>query len=159
MKKARRPRSDSVKAMVDAAVNVSLPPLRPPPHVTLSAAAELFFPAIIEARARIEWRTMDLVTAAQLAECQAAIQREQRQLDLEGMIEDGRENPRVKLITQLTTRELAIMRALQMGGIAGIKGANSSDLRNSRMLEVKARQTAQALGHDEPAPTPTDLLA
>jgi hypothetical protein len=141
----KRLRSDSVAATVTAALNAGKPDHEPPAHVSLSPEALKFWPAIMHARARDEWRTVDLVVAAQLAECQALIEQESNTLRTEGMIVMGGksgetpvENPRNRVVQTLAQREMALMRTLVMGGEVGL-----GDKRNragARSAEHMARQ-------------------
>lgn len=144
-------RSDSVTAAIDAAVAVAQPELQPPEFVQLSEAAMKFWPGIIHARSRAEWREVDLVVAAQLASCQALIESESRMLEDEGMIvrnDRGTqiENPRNKVVQTLATREMALMRTLLMGG------KDAGDARNfkgARALESSARRNAEELQKED----------
>ena len=146
----KRNRSDSAAAAVKAMVNAAKPDLQPPAHVTLSAEAFAFWPAITRARAREEWRDVDLIVAAQLAECQALIEQESVTLRAEGMIvKNDRgtqiENPRNKVVQTLATREMALMRTLLMGGKSG------GDARNwtgARRVEEQSRQARDELLDD-----------
>jgi hypothetical protein len=143
----KRDRSDSVAAAVDAALSVSMPDLVPPAFVTLSELGRQFWPGIIHARAREEWRAVDLVVAAQLAECQALIETESAYLREEGMIvKNDRgtqiENPRNKVVQTLATREMALMRTLLMGGK---DGGDARNFKGVRALESEARKTAAQL--------------
>ena len=123
-------------------VNASLPVLAVPVHVTLSDAALRFWGGITRARAREEWREVDLVVAAQLARCQADIERESALLDDEGtLIDNGRgtkiENPRNRVIQCLEQREMALMRTLLIGGKAA---ADPRTLAGARKTEAMARK-------------------
>jgi len=147
----KRQRSDSVSAAVDAAVNASLPDLEPPAFVTLSDKARQFWPGIIHARAREEWRSVDLVVAAQLASCQALIEQESQALEEEGMIvKNDRgtqiENPRNKVVQTLATREMALMRTLLMGGK---DGGDARNFKGARAAESTARKTAAELKREQ----------
>jgi hypothetical protein len=119
----------------------------PPAFVRLSAEAMEFWPGIIHARAREEWRAVDLVVAAQLASCQALIEQESQQLEAEGMIvKNDRgtqiENPRNKVVQTLATREMALMRTLLMGGK---DGGDARNFKGVRAAESAARKTAREI--------------
>lgn len=121
MSKSRKTKSDSAEAIVQAMVNVAMPELDPPAHCTLSEKGLKFWPAIMRARARDEWDGVDLVIAAQLAECQALIEQESVILRAEGMIVSNDrgtlvENARNRVVQTLAQREMALMRSLRMGG-------------------------------------------
>lgn len=147
----KRTRADSassaVKAMVDAAKEL----IQPPAHVKLRDGDRPFWDGIVCARARDEWSTADLVVAGQLARCQADIEKEQLDLDIETTVltnERGTKvmNPRVTVLEQLARREMALMRTLRMGGrVAG-------DTRNEagrRKVEQQSRKLREELEDDE----------
>lgn len=146
-----RKRSDSAQAAVDAIVAVAMPELQPPSFVRLSEDALKFWPGIIHARAREEWRDVDLVVAAQLATCQALIEAESRVLEEEGMIvrnDRGTqiENPRNKVVQTLATREMALMRTLLMGGK---DGGDARNMKGARAMESSARKAAKQLENED----------
>lgn len=151
MPRPRKTRSDSASAAVDAIVAAASPDLEPPAHVTLSEAAQQFWPGIIHARARAEWRSVDLVVAAQLAECQAAIESESATLRLEGMVipnERGTmvENARNRVVQTLAQREMALMRTLLMGGK---DGGDARNFKGARAMESSARKAKGELEHED----------
>ena len=146
----RRQRSDSVQAAVNAIVAVSLPDLKPPAFCTLSPEAEKFWPGIIHARAREEWRDVDLVVAAQLAECQALIEQESKTLRTEGMVvpnDKGTmvENARNRVVQTLAQREMALMRTLLLGGK---DGGDARNFKGARAMESSARKNAKELAQE-----------
>ena len=145
-------KSDSASGAVKAMFNAALPDLQPPGHVSLSPDALKFWPGIIRARAREEWRDVDLVVAAQLAECQALIESESALLRTEGtLLDNGRgttvENPRNRVIQNLAQREMALMRTLLMGGKA--TGINPRSLEGTRKVEEAARKARKELEDDD----------
>ena len=147
----KRNRSDSVASAVDAMVAAAAPELQPPAFVKLSDNALKFWPGIIHARAREEWRDVDLVVAAQLAACQALIEQESQELELEGMIvKNDRgtqiENPRNKVVQTLATREMALMRTLLMGGK---DGGDARNFKGARQIESQARKTRKQLEEEQ----------
>ena len=146
----KRNRSDSADSAVKAMVNAALPDLAVPAHCTLSEAAVKFWPGITRARAREEWREVDLVVAAQLAECQAMIEAESAELRVEGTItvnDRGTkvENPRNRVIQTLAAREMALMRTLLMGGKAA---GDARSFSGARKIEATARALRDELEGD-----------
>ena len=142
----RRPRSDSTQAIIDAmkAAATPLPPV--PRHVILRNCDQPFWTAIVRARMREEWDDVTLVVAAQLARCQYDIEREAMMLDMESTVirnDKGTPvaNPRVSVLEQLSRRQMALMRSLQLVG-TGI-GQRTPDLVKGRKLQ---RQGEQARG-------------
>jgi hypothetical protein len=144
MTATRKPRSDSAAAALLAAKNAALPDLLPPAHVQLSAAATPDYTAIVRARARNEWSELDLIVAAQLAECIAKQREQDGLLALEGDVVVNAKgtqvaNPRVAMLANLAGRQMAYMRTLQMGGrVAGTAG-DKRKKQGMRQLERDAR--------------------
>jgi len=152
---ARKTRSDSIQAKLNAMVSVVLPEFEPPSHVRLPDEARPFWSGIMASRAREEWAKNDFVVAAQLARCQWDIERESSLLDSEGSVVENQRgtpvmNPRHSVMEQLARRELALMRALGMNAQAGSKD------RSSQQAARKTQRQAEAL-RDELAED--DLLA
>ncbi len=146
----KRARSDSAASAVKAMVSAALPDLAVPPHIALSDAAMRFWGGITRARAREEWREVDLVVAAQLAECQALIEQESVTLRGEGMVVTNdrgvqTENPRNRVVQTLATREMALMRTLLMGGKAA---ADPRSFAGARKVEAAARKVRAEMEDD-----------
>jgi hypothetical protein len=147
----KKPKSTSVEAAVQAAINATKGPIPAPDFVTLRAQDRPFWDAILLARARDEWTEADLVIAGQLARCQRDIEVESALLEVEGTVltpESGRvyANPRAGVLEQLARRELAIMRSLRMTGRV------SGDSRNEagrRSLERQARKNRAEIESEE----------
>lgn len=74
MTKPRRTRSDSAKAAVQAHQNAAQAPIEPPSYVTLPDECRPFWDAIVTSRPRDTWNESDLVTAANMARVQHALQ-------------------------------------------------------------------------------------
>jgi hypothetical protein len=131
-------------------VNAAKGDLQPPEHVKLREGDAPFWTGVVRARARDEWSEADLVVAAQLARCQADIEKEQVELDTEGtVVKNDRgtlvANPRVSVLEQLARREMALMRTLRMGGrIAG----DARDESGKRKIERTARKVREELEDD-----------
>jgi len=146
----RRARSDSVaaagKAMLDAAS--ALPAV--PGYVKVRPGDVPFLEWILRARARDEWTSPDLVVAMQLARCQADIEKEHAMLESEGSVIDNVKgipivNPRHAVLEQLSRRELALLRALQM---AGSTRGDKRDVEQARNLQRQAEKTRELLADE-----------
>lgn len=146
----RRARSDSVaaagKAMLDAAS--ALPAV--PGYVKVRPGDVPFLEGILRARARDEWTSPDLVVAMQLARCQADIEKEHTMLESEGSVIDNVKgtpivNPRHAVLEQLSRRELALLRALQM---AGSTRGDKRDVEQARNLQRQAEKTRELLADE-----------
>lgn len=150
--RTKRARADSAASAVKAMVDAAQPDIDVPAWVTLTDSAKPFWIGVVRARARDEWQEVDLVVAAQLAQCQADIAEEDAALRDEGRViknERGTSvmNPRTTVLEQLARREMALMRTLRMGGrVAG----DTRDELGKRQLERGARKArAQVEEEDE----------
>lgn len=74
MSKTRRPRSDSAAYAALAHQNAAQGAIEPPAYVTLPEPCRPFWEAIVTSRARDTWTDSDLVTAANMARVQLALQ-------------------------------------------------------------------------------------
>lgn len=156
MDKKRQARSDSAAAAIEAAKNATLPPLRPPEHVQLTANAEPYFADIVRARARSEWNPHQLTIAAQMAECMAEQEEVRLQIALDGWtVVNGRgtevANPMVGIGEALARRQMALGRSLQMVGRAL---GDPRKPTKQRELENQARNLVGEVENEE-----DDLLA
>lgn len=133
--------------MVDAAK----PSIQLPAYVTLTESAVPYWDGVVCARARDEWTDVELVVAAQLAQCQADIAEEDARLREEGKVitnERGTPvmNPRTTVMEQLARREMALMRTLRMGGrVAG----DSRDQSGARKIERESKKLREELAEDD----------
>lgn len=128
---ARRARSDSAQALVEAVEAVSLPDLEPPDYVSFPDYARPYWQPIIRARARKEWTPQDLILACELAVCQYQMSQFWNMPD-----GDPKEHDRV------ARRAQQIMRTLQM---AAVVDGNARVKKNTRNLETSAREAAEVL--------------
>jgi hypothetical protein len=146
--------ANTLQSKVAAMVAVAQGELQPPANMPLREAAAEFWPAIISSRARAEWLPVDLVVAAQLAECQACIRQESVAVQVEGSVLKNERgtmvaNPRQNILEALARREMALMRTLRMGGrIAG----DTRDAAGQRRNEHEARLTAAQLADEQKDP-------
>ena len=123
MTKTRRTRSDSAKAAVQAHQNAAQGPLEPPSYVTLPEACKPFWDAIVTSRARDTWTESDLVTAANMARVQQALQ----------TVEIGGDEH-----AKLTRLALALARSLSVHVTA--TAGRAANLVNAATAEREARQ-------------------
>lgn len=143
----RRQPATSIDAAINAMANAGEPPLEVPKHCNLRDGDKPFWDGIVCARARDSWTDADLVVAAQLARCQADIEREQLALDAESTVvknERGTNvvNARCAVLEQFARREMALMRTLRLGGtVAG----TPRDEAGARSVERQARKVRGAL--------------
>ena len=145
---AKRHRSDSITASIIAAQSVALGPIAPPDHVCLRPGDLVFWNAIMTARPRDTWTTIDLCTAGNLARTQADIERLQQQLDSEGYTFEGKLNPLAKLVDTLSRRALALSRAIHTHAEATVGESRdaSKALANERKASSPANDLIPQLG-------------
>lgn len=148
---SKRLPSNTSSKLVEAAINATLPVIEAPAHVRIREQDAPFWVDIIKSRAREEWAKSDLVVAAQLARCQSDIEAESLQLEAEGsVIENNRGtpvmNPRHAVLEQLSRREMALMRSLQMVGSA--KG-DKRDVEKARKLQRQADMAQEEVTDDD----------
>ena len=146
----RRPKSDTAAAAIGAMIGAAQGLPSAPPHVKLRDGDQPFFDGIVRARAREDWTEADLVVCAQLARCQADIEREQAAVDAEStVLENARGtqvmNPRVTVLEQLARREMALMRTLRMGGRVSGDGRDEA---GRAKLQDTARKLRKELEED-----------
>lgn len=150
-KAARRPRSDSASSAVRAMFNASKDYPPPPIHTPLTDTAIPFWNAIMAARAVDDWIPADLISAANLAQCQADFIDENALLRFEGRVIENTFgnvviNPRAKVVEDLTRRGMSLMRTLRMGGKAA---GDPRDLTGSRNLEAESRSIRSEIEDEE----------
>ena len=119
----KRKRSDSAAAAIAATQAAALPPLEPPAHVRVPAAARPFWDAIVQARPRDTWNPVDMASAANLARVQCAL--EAAPVGSDDHI-------------KLTRLALALTRAIAVNTVATV--GRSADIAKGAELERSARQ-------------------
>ena len=148
MTRSRKPRAESVTVAIRSMVNAAAPLPACPAQIKMRAQDVPFWEGILRARARDEWTESDLVIGAQLARCQADIEAHSLLLDTESEVVKRRGspvlNPRVLLLDRLNKREIALLRALRMGGPIPIRNLNER-----RGVELAAKRArAEIAGED-----------
>ena len=143
---------NSVAAALKAAVNAAKPLPEPPKNVRMRPEDRPFWESIMASRAHDEWLPADLVIAAQLARCQADIERESSILDTEGPVVENQRgtpiaNPRHSVLETLSRRQLAMMKTLAMH--AAVKRVDTKPIAAERLAEAKARNVATEVTEDE----------
>lgn len=146
----RKARSDSTAMQISAMLNAATPLPNAPAHVRLGPEHRPFWEDILRARTREEWTESDLVVAAQLARVQYDIERESEALDAEGtVIKNDRgtpvANPRAVVLERFAARQMALMRALLMAGVAR---GDKRDFAKSRDMQRKAEQARESLADE-----------
>jgi len=142
----KKTRSDSITAAVNATQNVAKGILKPPSHVTLRAGDQVFWDAIVCARAYDTWTDVDLAKAANLARCQADIERISQELNVEGDTLTNERgtvvvNAKHTLLETLTRREIALSRAIHVHAEATV--GKSEDASKKLAREKEARKAME----------------
>lgn len=105
----RKTRSDSADAVVRAfqVGNFAIPK-----GVTLRECDLPFWRSAVACRS--DWSEAEFSMVAFLARCKADIQRLQGELDVEGLLVNGRANPKFSIVETLMRRAVALTRQLQI---------------------------------------------
>lgn len=146
---AGRKRSDSLHVKTEI---FSTEDIMPPDHCRLSPADMPYWKAIVQARAKDSWTTVDLQHAANLARCQADIERVQQELYEEGdVLENARGtqilNPKHQLLETLTRRSVTLSKLVQVHAVATVGDADKQRGKNS--AAIKARVNAEKAIDDD----------
>lgn len=165
-KNGRRAASGTTAAAQEALAQASAGWPRPP--VGLRAAEVACWESIMVARLPQQWAQVDLLHAANLARCLAAIESNQQALDREGHMtgrgKDRRINPRHALVETLNRRAMALTRVLQLHAVAtiGPKGKQPGTKGEAEQAAGALRQTSKpaapgAFDADQLLASPTRL--
>lgn len=118
MSKTRRPRSDSAAYAAVAHQNAAQGPLEPPAYVTLTEPCKPFWEAIVTSRARDTWTDSDLVTAANMARVQLALQTADVGSD---------EHAKLTRLALALSRSLSVHTTATAGRAANLVGASTAE--------------------------------
>ena len=148
---AKRLRADSTTSVIKAMSDAAMGELTPPSHITITDSAIPYWKGVVRARARDEWPDVDLVVAAQLAQCQSDMADQDVLLRSEGSIvanDRGTQimNPRATLIENLARREMALMRTLRLGG--SVSGDKRDDAKR-RSIQRQSEEIRKELESDD----------
>lgn len=140
---AGRKRSDSTHVKTQL---VDDQDIAPPEHVQLRDIDMPFWYALVRARVKESWNTVDLQHAANLARCQADIERIQKEILEEGdtLVNDRGTvvlNPKHSLLETLSRRSIALSKHIQVHSVATVGDADKQRGKNS--ASSKARKTAE----------------
>lgn len=157
----KRTRSDSAAGAVKAAA-AAVADVEAPAHVQLREGDRPFWLAIVRARAADTWTAVDLAHAANLARCQADIERLSGELIAEGdVVTNARGtpvvNPKHTLLETLSRRAVALSRMLHVHAEATV--GKSEDASPALKAEKKARAAVEALDDDDLIPRGPRLVA
>ena len=118
MAKPRRPDSNTAKYAAQAHQNAAQAPLDPPACVTLPEPCRPFWDAIVTSRARDTWTASDLVTAANMAKVQHAI---------EAAVVGGDEHAKLTRLALALSRSLSVHTTATAGRAADLVGASTAE--------------------------------
>ncbi|OHV12128.1 TerS protein [Kushneria phosphatilytica] len=145
---ARRKRSDGAEYAAEA-MDAAQSDLEPPAHVKLRDVDWPFWYDITRARARGSWTGVDLAHAANLARCQADIERLSTEIAEEGDIVVNAKgtqivNPKHSLLETLSRRAVALAKTIQVHAHATQGPSEDQTKKNS-----KQRQSQQSIESTE----------
>lgn len=153
--KQHAPRMDGPAGIVDALVAASRPAPAVPKQVKLRPGDMPFWDGILQARIADAWTPAELVLVAQLARCQADIERLSQEVDEEEASLMNRKgtpvvNPKFGAIECLVRRELNIMRALRLTAASQWvdprdSAANAAIIKQAQALKAEAVEDADGL--------------
>ena len=117
-----------------------------PGHVQLRDIDMPFWYALVRARVKESWNTVDLQHAANLARCQADIERIQQEILEEGdTLTNDRGtvvlNPKHSLLETLSRRSIALSKHIQVHAVATV--GESDKQRGKNSAAAKGRKTAE----------------
>ena len=140
---AGRKRSDSTHVKTQL---VDDQDIAPPGHVQLRDIDMPFWYALVRARVKDSWNTVDLQHAANLARCQADIERIQQEILEEGdTLTNDRGtvvlNPKHSLLETLSRRSIALSKHIQVHAVATV--GESDKQRGKNSAAAKGRKTAE----------------
>lgn len=140
---AGRKRSDSTHVKTQL---VDDQDIAPPEHVQLRDIDMPFWYALVRARVKDSWNTVDLQHAANLARCQADIERIQQEILIEGdTLTNDRGtvvlNPKHSLLETLSRRSIALSKHIQVHAVATV--GESDKQRGKNSAAAKGRKTAE----------------
>lgn len=142
----RRARSDSTEAMIEAMAGAGKE-IKPPANVPLEDSDLPFFRSVIAEFARASWTQHQLELAAMLARTMADLEREQRELRLEGTVfksERGTPviNPRKTAIQMHYSNIHSARRSLALHARA--QGGEARDVAKRKGMALAAENDAGA---------------
>ena len=140
---AGRKRSDSTHVKTQLVDDLDI---APPEHVQLRDIDMPLWYALVRARVKESWNTVDLQHAANLARCQADIQRIQQEILEEGYtLTNDRGtvvlNPKHSLLETLSRRSIALSKHIQVHAVATV--GESDKQRGKNSAAAKGRKTAE----------------
>ena len=123
----------------------------PPAGVELRSDKEhLIWNQFTRARAKEDWRDMDLILLAKIVRMEADIRTAQTELDDVGMMVENKRgtpipNPLLSVIDTLERRQLAVIRSMSLNQTA----SDPRTLNGFAKLETKARSAIAKVGADD----------
>ena len=143
MTKERKKRTDSAAAQTEIMKGALEPPMNPPLGQYLDDDARKHWDIIIKGKAKMFWTDQDLLFAVELARNLANIEDLSRSLrDGQYLGEDGKVNPKYKLLNEMVTRSRAVAAFLKLHpeatqGKSGVV-AKTNKIHNEAMNAIDA---------------------
>lgn len=120
---------------------------KPPEHIHLPDDCMAHWWAIVGTKAADAWTAHDLEYAAELARCQADLERLRGEIRAEGDIIDGKLNPKRRLEDQLVQRAIRLSRLLQVHALA--TQGRSGDQTTRNKAARKLRESGDDVADDD----------
>ena len=120
----------------------------PPAGVELRNQNEhLIWSQFTRARAKSDWRDMDLIVLAKIVRMEADIRTAQAELDVVGMMVENKRgtqipNPMISVIDTLERRQLAVIRSMSLNQTA----SDPRTLNGTAKVETEARAALKGVG-------------
>jgi hypothetical protein len=139
---------NSATAVVTGSAGVADDAILPPAGVELRSDKEhLIWSQFTRARAKSDWRDMDLILLAKIVRMEADIRAAQTELDAMGMMVENKRgtqipNPLILVIDTLERRQLAVIRSMSLNQTA----SDPHTIKGIAKFEAKARATLKKVG-------------
>ena len=144
----KRTDKNSATAAVTGFAGVTDDAILPPAGVELRSEKEhLIWSQFTRARARSDWRDMDLILLAKIVKMEADIRAAQIELDAMGMMVENKRgtpipNPLLSVIDTLERRQLAVIRSMSLNQTA----SDPRTINGSAKVEGEARAALRDVG-------------
>ena len=144
----KRSDKNSATAAVAGFAGVIDDAILPPAGVELRNENEhLIWSQFTRARAKTDWRDMDLILLAKIVRMEADIRTAQAELDVVGMMVENKRgtqipNPMISVIDTLERRQLAVIRSMSLNQTA----SDSRTLNGTAKVETEARVALKDVG-------------
>ena len=144
----KRTDKNSATAAVTGFAGVTDDAILPPAGLELRSEKEhLIWSQFTRARAKSDWRDMDLIMLAKIVRMEADIRAAQVEMDAVGMMVENKRgtpipHPLISVIDTLERRQLAVIRSMSLNQTA----SDPRTINGTAKVEAKARATLKKVG-------------